>query len=483
MQKMEETSKNQRHSLRLDKKQNDITVKSNINIVDTSESNLEIQKSQSVEKTPVEMKHSTKDKCLEKYSWLCTDCNETLPSLVSLVEHHEKVHNQPPKYMCVQCSKVYDKYQGFVTHVKRHGKQDKEKYSCDECGKTYTQQKNLVDHMWIHTGERPYKCKSCDKSFKNSSSLFIHKRCHLPDNLKYQYQCDQCDKKFSTKPNLVTHKLIHTGVRNFTCDQCGKSFMQKGNLEAHFLTHTEEKPYKCSICPKAFKTPMQLKKHDLVHTDIKPHQCAVCGKTFREKSTLKEHSRIHSNAMPFTCEYCGKAFRFKGVLVTHKRQHTGERPYSCMDCQHHFTNWPNYQKHMRRRHGINIAFTRFLPKDQLPIQLRQSMKQTQPPQIKEQSCNQANPDNPLPISAVAQPESATQVIQTIPHAASQQTVARAIPTTTVQSFQTDVTSTVQETVFREQNTTYFTTVSVTPDLLPTNLPYHFYTMSNVTGNI
>lgn len=35
----------------------------------------------------------------------------------------------------------------------------------------------------------------------------------------------------------------------------------------------------------------------------------------------------------------------------------GERPYSCNECQHHFTNWPNYNKHMKRRHGINTSVT------------------------------------------------------------------------------------------------------------------------------
>ncbi|RZF34456.1 hypothetical protein LSTR_LSTR013026 [Laodelphax striatellus] len=40
---------------------------------------------------------------------------------------------------------------------------------------------------------------------------------------------------------------------------------------------------------------------------------------------------------------------------THRRQHTGERPYSCYECEHHFTNWPNYNKHMKRRHGINLS--------------------------------------------------------------------------------------------------------------------------------
>lgn len=59
-------------------------------------------------------------KVLDRYPWLCTDCNDKLPSLEALQTHHIVVHNQQAKYMCVQCCKVYEKYYGFLTHVKRH---------------------------------------------------------------------------------------------------------------------------------------------------------------------------------------------------------------------------------------------------------------------------------------------------------------------------------------------------------------------------
>ncbi|XP_012221148.2 zinc finger protein 892-like isoform X1 [Linepithema humile] len=463
-------------SSEMDKVQNDAVVKNNMKIADNYmpeiESNLEMRETRAVEAA----KHGRKKADgLEKYDWLCTDCNDKLPSLEALEEHHETVHSQQAKYMCVQCCKVYDKYYGFLIHVKRH--KTKTKFSCEDCGKSFVHKKVLDSHKTIHSEERPFICQTCGKAFRQQSALYIHNRCHLPDTVKNKFPCDQCNKRFSTKPNLVTHKRIHSGVRNFTCDQCGKSFIQKGNLEAHFLTHSVDKPYSCSQCTKAFKTPLQLKKHETVHTGAKPHQCAVCGRTFREKGTLREHHRIHTGAMPFTCEFCGKCFRFKGILTTHRRQHTGERPYSCLECQHHFTNWPNYNKHMKRRHGINTSHTKHLTNNQ-QLQQQQPVEPTQSPQIQQQSSTEDS-------LVVPQTESTTvQVIQAVPHAsASQPIVIQAIPTTSIQTFQTDVTNSVQETVFRERNATYFNAVpAALQNFLPTNLPYNFYSISNVAEN-
>ncbi|XP_043480816.1 zinc finger protein 300-like isoform X1 [Leptopilina heterotoma] len=409
-------------------------------------------------------------KGLDRYPWLCTDCNDKLPSLEALQTHHIVVHNQQAKYMCVQCCKVYEKYYGFLTHVKRH--RTKSKYNCDDCGKSFVHKKVLESHKSIHSQDRPHVCATCGKSFRQQSALYIHSRCHLPESMKNRYECDQCDKRFSTKPNLVTHKRIHSGVRNFTCDQCGKSFIQKGNLEAHFLTHSADKPYTCSLCPKAFKTPLQLKKHETVHTGAKPHQCAVCGRTFREKGTLREHHRIHTGAMPFTCEFCGKSFRFKGILTTHRRQHTGERPYSCLECQHHFTNWPNYNKHMKRRHGINTSHTKHLQPSQQQQQQQQEQQQIQSTQI--------TPEDPLALTQST--NTTVQVIQTVPHSSvSQPIVVQTIPTTAVQSFQPEVSGIVQEAVFRDRNTTYLNAVPTTlQTFLTPNIPYNFYNISNVT---
>ncbi|KAJ8683916.1 hypothetical protein QAD02_019708 [Eretmocerus hayati] len=378
---------------------------------------IETKKHSCLEQTPVSSK-TRKGRKMHRYPWLCTDCNDKLPSLNALEHHHFAVHEQRARYMCVQCCKVFEKYCGFLTHVNRH--KTRAEFSCEECGKVFADEKILNSHKVTHSRARPHICQNCGKTFKQKSALDLHARCHLPENMRDKFPCDVCGKSFSTKPNLVTHTRIHTGVRNYICDQCGKRFIQKGNLEAHCKIHTLEKPYQCSACPKAFKTPMQLKKHATVHSGDRPYQCDICGRAFREKGTLKEHHRIHTGAMPFSCEFCGKRFRFKGILTTHRRQHTGERPYSCNDCQHHFTNWPNYNKHMKRRHGIDTAISKQQKPDQKQPLQKPKVRSSQKPEVPEvnqepvQQRHQTHDDTsdtqqPMTVTATT-----VQVIQTVP---------------------------------------------------------------------
>lgn len=55
------------------------------------------------------------------------------------------------------------------------------------------------------------------------------------------FMCEACGKSFASKEYLRHHSNIHTGSRPYKCEQCGRSFAQRNSLHQHLKIHTGAK--------------------------------------------------------------------------------------------------------------------------------------------------------------------------------------------------------------------------------------------------
>ncbi|KAE8736891.1 hypothetical protein FOCC_FOCC017653 [Frankliniella occidentalis] len=109
---------------------------------------------------------------------------------------------------------------------------------------------------------KKWKCPYCVEAFRLSKEYKRHLATHIDKKRPYKHKCESCEQCFTSKQHLARHRLLHTGERPYQCAECSKSFTTKFNLDLHFSrVHLAERPHQCQLCNRRFAVKSDLAAH------------------------------------------------------------------------------------------------------------------------------------------------------------------------------------------------------------------------------
>jgi len=257
-------------------------------------------------------------------------------------------------FFCEKCPQVFQKYPGFVSHVRAHelshasldDKEENEEFKAE----FELQLTELRDGIIM-------KCEKCDLAY----STFQTYKNHMDQFHKKSLSCSDCGLKFTLKNTLVKHKIDYHSLYPKKCEQCPKILITAKEFFEHLQSHSKDfigKTAPCEICGKLLKNKYVLKAHvESVHQKkTGEFSCDECGKMLSTKASLDYHRKsVHTLEYPYTCELCGKGFLKYNRMMTCVNNHHGIYKYRCTECEYKTNKLLNFKEHMNT-HTREISY-------------------------------------------------------------------------------------------------------------------------------
>lgn len=221
---------------------------------------------------------------------------------------------------CPLCNEIFTNPAEYTLHLKKHTNGTK----CLVCGKILSSANSLDRHLLVHSGEKPFECKHCGKSFTTNGNMNRHKRKrkHLnncvPDSPEKKPKKVDVPEEKTCEISIPVSIPLNTGKgRLHDCRHCVygfRSLVKTGLTPKNFALISRMDCEKRKTCPFNVKDVENVQNED--HgTNV----CDSCGDVCLRMSDL--HRKVPNDDL-YICTACDTGFiclkQFKLHELSHK---------------------------------------------------------------------------------------------------------------------------------------------------------------------